>query len=132
MSSIWAREEDRFAAGPPSRIQRGQDSANGMGSSTSYNPPPYNTSMPCPMFGSNLAIFGGNFTQADNVINNMHMNQYDGRPEAFKLLQKHTAPSAFHNSAERFDPPKCHPSTCVAILQEMYDWVMQLDENRQS
>jgi hypothetical protein len=40
-----------------------------------------------------------------------------------ELLQQHIAPGAFHNSDERFDPPKCHPHTRRAVLKEITDWV---------
>ena len=38
------------------------------------------------------------------------------------------APGAFHNSAERYDPPKCHPNTRKAILKKIMDWVQGLGE----
>jgi hypothetical protein len=44
-----------------------------------------------------------------------------------ELLQKKTAPGALHNSDERYDPPKCHPHTREAILQEIMDWIEDLD-----
>ena len=31
--------------------------------------------------------------------------------------------NAFHNSSERFDPPKCHPNTRVAVLTEIMEWI---------
>jgi len=40
-----------------------------------------------------------------------------------ELLQQHIAPGAFHNSDERYDPPKCHPHTRRAILRKITDWV---------
>ncbi|KAF9471380.1 hypothetical protein BDN70DRAFT_976622, partial [Pholiota conissans] len=40
-------------------------------------------------------------------------------------LQKRVAPSAFHNSAQRNDPPRCHPNTRVQILQDMFNWILQ-------
>jgi hypothetical protein len=40
-----------------------------------------------------------------------------------ELLQQHIAPSAFHNSDERYDPPKCHPHTRRAVLKKIIDWV---------
>jgi hypothetical protein len=43
--------------------------------------------------------------------------------KGIELLQKKIAPGAFHNSAERYDPPKCHEHTRVAILQEIMDWI---------
>jgi len=40
-----------------------------------------------------------------------------------ELLQQHIAPGAFHNSDERYDPPKCHPRTRRAVLEKIMDWV---------
>jgi hypothetical protein len=40
-----------------------------------------------------------------------------------KLLQRHIAPGAFHNSDERYVPPKCHPHTRRAVLKKIRDWV---------
>ena len=40
-----------------------------------------------------------------------------------ELLQQHIAPGAFHNSGERYDPPKCHPYTRRAVLKKIIDWV---------
>jgi ABC-type iron transport system FetAB ATPase subunit len=44
-----------------------------------------------------------------------------------ELLQKKTVPGALHNSDERYDPPKCHAHTREAILQEIMDWIEDLD-----
>ncbi|KDR69961.1 hypothetical protein GALMADRAFT_899298 [Galerina marginata CBS 339.88] len=41
----------------------------------------------------------------------------------FERLQKAVAPGAFHNSGERFDPPKCHPNTRVAVIKWIMDWI---------
>ena len=38
------------------------------------------------------------------------------------LLEK-IVPSAFHNSAERYDPPKCHLHTREAVLKRIMLWV---------
>ena len=40
-----------------------------------------------------------------------------------ELLQRYIAPGAFHNSDERYDPPKCHPHTRRAVLKTILDWV---------
>ena len=32
--------------------------------------------------------------------------------------------AAYHNSADRFDAPKCHPNTRVAILNKLADWAL--------
>jgi hypothetical protein len=42
---------------------------------------------------------------------------------AMELLHQHIAPGAFHNSDERYDPPKCHPHTRRAVLKKIMDWV---------
>ena len=44
-----------------------------------------------------------------------------------ELLQRNIAPGALQNSDERYDPPKCHPHTREAILQEIMDWVEDID-----
>ena len=47
-----------------------------------------------------------------------------------ELLQAATAPGAFHNSLERFDPPKCHPHTREAVRKKILDWVTKkIDTN---
>jgi hypothetical protein len=45
--------------------------------------------------------------------------------EAFKLLQQRVAPAAFHNSAQRTAPSRCHPDTRIAVMQKIYDWIAQ-------
>jgi hypothetical protein len=39
------------------------------------------------------------------------------------LLKEAAVPSAFHNSLQRNDPPKCHKHTREAILGKILDWV---------
>ncbi|KAJ3504353.1 hypothetical protein NLJ89_g7977 [Agrocybe chaxingu] len=41
----------------------------------------------------------------------------------FKGWQEIIATSAFHNSGERYDPPRCHPHTRKAILEKIMSWV---------
>jgi len=38
---------------------------------------------------------------------------------ADSILHRATATAAFHNSKERFDPPKCHPKTRLAVLDKI-------------
>ncbi|KIM34988.1 hypothetical protein M413DRAFT_449946 [Hebeloma cylindrosporum] len=47
--------------------------------------------------------------------------------KGLELLQQKIVPGAFHNSEERYDPPKCHPQTRQAVLQEIMDWVEDMD-----
>lgn len=44
-------------------------------------------------------------------------------------MQDHIVPGAFHNSAERFDPPKCYPNTRKAIQANIEAWVKERPEN---
>ncbi|KDR68171.1 hypothetical protein GALMADRAFT_79011, partial [Galerina marginata CBS 339.88] len=41
-----------------------------------------------------------------------------------ELLLDAASPGAFHNSGERFDPPKCYPNTRLAILAKLTDWII--------
>lgn len=40
-----------------------------------------------------------------------------------KLLIRNIARGAFHNAAERGDPPRCHPQTRSAIRKEIIEWI---------
>ncbi|KAF8171686.1 hypothetical protein BJ912DRAFT_995175 [Pholiota molesta] len=78
--------------------------------------------VPGPMFsGENTTIYGGQFIQAHSVN---YDTKSDGAAQAFTFLQQRVAPDAFHNSAQRVDPPRCHPATRVAVLQKIYDWII--------
>src|SRR6267378_1294028 len=39
------------------------------------------------------------------------------------VLEQHVAVGAFHNSAERFDAPKCDPYICEAVLKRIMQWL---------
>ena len=43
--------------------------------------------------------------------------------ESSDILRQATATAAFHNSKERFDPPKCHPNTRLAVLTKIMKWI---------
>ena len=46
------------------------------------------------------------------------------------LLEAAVAPSAFHSSLERFDPPKYHPHTRETVRKKIFDWVTKkIDTN---
>src|SRR6266581_2883083 len=51
----------------------------------------------------------------------------DQTPGGFERLEQATAPNAFHNSAERFDPPKCHPNTRTAVIERIMNWIRGLE-----
>ena len=46
----------------------------------------------------------------------------------FEILYGKIAPDAFHDSGERFDPPKCHPNTRVAVLGDIMQWIQAIEE----
>ncbi|KDR69758.1 hypothetical protein GALMADRAFT_907774 [Galerina marginata CBS 339.88] len=72
------------------------------------------------MFGSQTLITGGHFQQ--------HVHQYTAVcKSAFDRLLEVTAPAAFHNSNDLYDPPKCHRNTRVAILNKIMEWIRGLD-----
>ncbi|KDR78117.1 hypothetical protein GALMADRAFT_1302261 [Galerina marginata CBS 339.88] len=60
---------------------------------------------------SHVSISGGRFT---------NITRPNGRKD---LLRERMAPGAFHNSSERYDSPRCHPKTRVAVIQEIMDWI---------
>ena len=39
------------------------------------------------------------------------------------ILHREMTAAAFHNSKERFDPPKCHPNTRLAVLEKIMKWI---------
>jgi hypothetical protein len=41
----------------------------------------------------------------------------------FELLLQNISMGAFHDAAERGDPPRCHPQTRIAIRAEIMEWV---------
>ena len=46
------------------------------------------------------------------------------KKDGFQILQEHVAASAFHNSKERRDPPRCHEHTREAVLDEIFEWIV--------
>ncbi|PPQ86269.1 hypothetical protein CVT25_005511 [Psilocybe cyanescens] len=72
------------------------------------------------------------FAQATNfTIHNSTFNtqQLENPKSGFEYLQEYVAHGAFHDSGERFDPPKCHPTTRVAIIKAIINWISGLDED---
>ncbi|KAF8157176.1 hypothetical protein B0H34DRAFT_798479 [Crassisporium funariophilum] len=41
----------------------------------------------------------------------------------FDILHQKISPGAFHDSGERFEPPKCHPNTRKAVIRIIMDWI---------
>jgi hypothetical protein len=49
----------------------------------------------------------------------------------FEHLQKAVASSAFHNSGDIVDPPKCHPNTRTAVINKIMGWILGLEVDDQ-
>ncbi|KDR67214.1 hypothetical protein GALMADRAFT_80196, partial [Galerina marginata CBS 339.88] len=45
----------------------------------------------------------------------------------WERLLEAASPTAFHNSSDVYDPPKCHPNTRVAVLNKIMNWIRGLD-----
>ncbi|KIM35967.1 hypothetical protein M413DRAFT_323930 [Hebeloma cylindrosporum] len=50
----------------------------------------------------------------------------------FERLQSSVATSAFHDSGEVVDPPKCHPNTRTSVINKIMDWILRrgIDDQR--
>lgn len=75
---------------------------------------------------NNTVVAGGTFNVAQGDIH--HHNYFNGPKAGMDLLHSSIAPGAFHNSAERYDPPKCHPATRIAVLDYIMRWINELDK----
>ncbi|KAF7369151.1 hypothetical protein MVEN_00242300 [Mycena venus] len=51
-------------------------------------------------------------------INHIHRH---GEP-GLQILQRATAGDSFHDSAERYPPPRCHPETRTEMLKDLMEW----------
>ncbi|PPQ92644.1 hypothetical protein CVT25_014360 [Psilocybe cyanescens] len=70
-----------------------------------------------------------NVTIDTSTFNTVTTNHYQSAKGGFERLQEHVAHGAFHDSGERFDPPKCHHNTRVAIIKRITDWISGLNED---
>ncbi|KAJ7233839.1 hypothetical protein B0H12DRAFT_1028261 [Mycena haematopus] len=43
------------------------------------------------------------------------------------ILHRAAAGDAFHDSAERYPQPKCHPETRTDMLEDLYEWSSEID-----
>ncbi|KAF5314982.1 hypothetical protein D9619_007559 [Psilocybe cf. subviscida] len=72
---------------------------------------------------SNALITGGIFCQN---VGERHVYTQTQK-SAMDRLQEAVAHSAFHNSGQRPDPPKCHPNTRVTVLNKIENWTLRTD-----
>ena len=87
------------------------------------------------IFASNALVSGGTITQVNNVHYHgsrgaflfqkfpCEAHRFIKSIESAEILHRATATAAFHNSDERFDPPKCHPNTRLAVLEKIMKWI---------
>ncbi|KAJ3513255.1 hypothetical protein NLJ89_g3054 [Agrocybe chaxingu] len=73
---------------------------------------------------TNTLVTGGTFIHSEGDTN-LVFGQHD-----LDRSQTTIAPGAMHNSGERFDPPKCHPNTRVAIIEEIMQWSCNVDREQ--
>ncbi|KAF4610165.1 hypothetical protein D9613_010251 [Agrocybe pediades] len=69
----------------------------------------------------NVVVSGGTFVMQGEFHSHNYINP-SGERGGLIILQNNIAPGAFHNSSERYDPPKCHPQTREAVLRKIMDW----------
>ncbi|KAF9470626.1 hypothetical protein BDN70DRAFT_821113 [Pholiota conissans] len=74
-----------------------------------------------------VTIHGGTFTA---VGGDMHTHSASSEPYGLKLLRENISQGAFHNAAERGDPPRCHPRTRIAIRKAMMEWIKASEADR--
>ncbi|KAJ3561418.1 hypothetical protein NP233_g10207 [Leucocoprinus birnbaumii] len=71
----------------------------------------------------------GSFNQASNfIISNSQFNDYS--LIGLELL-RHSMPDAFHDSAARFPPPKCHLGTRKDYIKQIMDWATGESEHKE-
>ncbi|KAJ7798147.1 hypothetical protein B0H13DRAFT_2224649, partial [Mycena leptocephala] len=63
-------------------------------------------------------IHGGTFIGGNVNNNNIEHHGESG----LHILHRAIAGDAFHNSAERFPQPRCHPETRTKILENLWNW----------
>ncbi|KAF5327343.1 hypothetical protein D9619_004191 [Psilocybe cf. subviscida] len=75
----------------------------------------------------NALITGGAFSQ--NIDQrHVYAQTVNVTPKSpMDRLQEAVAHTAFHNSGGRFDPPRCHPNTRVAVLDKIEKWALRTD-----
>ncbi|KAF9553148.1 hypothetical protein CPC08DRAFT_728118 [Agrocybe pediades] len=69
-----------------------------------------------------IHITGGQFSQY-----NYHGQASLDNKATIEILTDAVAPSAFHDSGARFDPPRCHPRTRVKVLEKIMGWIVGRD-----
>ncbi|KAF9554094.1 hypothetical protein CPC08DRAFT_767009 [Agrocybe pediades] len=82
-----------------------------------------NTPVPPPMNLSHSMLHNPTFIQHTQIIDQRLYIRSGERPGYARLLEN-VATSALHDSVDNVDPPKCHPNTRVAIIENIHDWTL--------
>ncbi|KAF9470779.1 hypothetical protein BDN70DRAFT_998831 [Pholiota conissans] len=69
---------------------------------------------------TNAMITGGTFIHSS-----------PNRRGGLEILIERVAHTAFHNSAQRIDPPRCHPKTREDVLKTMFEWIMSSEHREE-
>ncbi|KAJ3511403.1 hypothetical protein NMY22_g15658 [Coprinellus aureogranulatus] len=73
---------------------------------------------------SRVTVNDGGHYSPKIEINAGVYNQHEGSAaDPLKDLYAHVAVGAMHNSAERYDAPKCHPETRKAVQGNIFSWI---------
>ncbi|KAJ6490925.1 hypothetical protein C8R45DRAFT_901303 [Mycena sanguinolenta] len=103
---------DKRGRAPPTHIK----ASHHAGFHLSPSPPP--TSPPMFSNTSHVQITGGHFITVGRDFN------FD----SLHILHRAIAGDAFHDSAERYPQPQCHPDTRTKLLEVLSEWAHEDDE----
>ncbi|KAF8172102.1 hypothetical protein BJ912DRAFT_1047355 [Pholiota molesta] len=79
--------------------------------------------------GHHMLISGGQFIWAQTYNNYMiQKNDQIINRKSFQYLCERVATSALHDSAQRVDPPRCHPNTREVVLRQIFDWMVSSND----
>ncbi|KAF4621675.1 hypothetical protein D9613_012835 [Agrocybe pediades] len=84
------------------------------------------TPVPPPINISHSILQNPTFLQHNHIDQRQYI--VSGERPGYARLLEHVATSALHDSVDNVDPPKCHPNTRVAIIQNIRDWALGTDE----
>ncbi|KAJ6482427.1 hypothetical protein C8R45DRAFT_871202, partial [Mycena sanguinolenta] len=63
-----------------------------------------------------------------SISGNVNQIQHHGE-QGFHMLHRAAAADAFHDSAERFPQPRCHPETRTEMLENLWKWSSNTDSS---
>ncbi|KAF7368656.1 NACHT domain-containing protein [Mycena venus] len=81
-----------------------------------------------PQNASATSINGGTFIGGN--VNNIHHGEAALIVQGWHILHRAIAGDAFHDSAERYPPPRCHPETRMKLLDVLWNWACGIEPPR--